>query len=576
RGAAATAVDPTLAVQSVAVAPGDNIGSDASRVVTVGFAAPVALPAGTYRVSVVFGAPDGARTRASFVATDGEPGVGTVETSTDGRRWTSTGATDATLEADALRITAPVGATGPGLGLWVEAQIGDDPADRSQSPVFSLDALLGRNTAGALPAAGVGTLTAGASTEPQANAGTLAVAEPVTIPGAPPTLTVDEHLTVTETEPVPATLAGQPVVNAIDEITFMPGYSPDGTVPAVVQINRTTGTIRALRGTSGLPTDRTGDGSFVVQGLAVPPPTPSATAPATVVLDLDAVAEALDLPLDPDGLGLGLRRKLTLADGRDVVGSPTMATLVWYETASPTAPPDTVAPSGTESTDSSSGSSSAGVGLAVAGAVGLALAALIVVLVVRRRRAAAVDRWLDEYDPVVPPDEDVDPTGEATSAPARVHAAAVAAPAPEARSASEVTIDAPPVIVLDEPAPPPGPDAPPEPEPEAEIPPRPETDPVPETESEGEPETESATESEGEPEPEPEAETELDDHRRSPADALASLEAQVSALTERVDRLPDPHLARPGDRPGDQLGDRPADEPDRAAPTDGQPNDGPS
>ncbi len=238
RAAAASAVDPALAVQSVAVAAGDGVGSEASRVVTVGFAAPVALPSGTYRVSVVFGDPDGARTRASFLATDGEPTGGTVATSTDGRRWTSSGATDATLAVDSLRITAPVGAADPGQGLWVEAAIDDDAARRSQSPVFALDALLGRNTAGALPAATTGTLTTG----------TPLVADPLAIPGPPPTLTVDAHLTVTETEPVPDTIAGQPVVNAIDEITFMPGYTPDGAIPAVVQINRTTGTVERAAG----------------------------------------------------------------------------------------------------------------------------------------------------------------------------------------------------------------------------------------------------------------------------------------------------------------------------------------
>ncbi|MGZ4760716.1 MAG: hypothetical protein ACXV95_16770, partial [Acidimicrobiales bacterium] len=36
RVAAATALDPALAVQSVAVAPGDGVGSEVSRVVTVG------------------------------------------------------------------------------------------------------------------------------------------------------------------------------------------------------------------------------------------------------------------------------------------------------------------------------------------------------------------------------------------------------------------------------------------------------------------------------------------------------------------------------------------------------------
>jgi fused signal recognition particle receptor len=52
----------------------------------------------------------------------------------------------------------------------------------------------------------------------------------------------------------------------------------------------------------------------------------------------------------------------------------------------------------------------------------------------------------------------------------------------------------------------------------------------------------SVSEPEPTPEPEPEAMPEPEpDHRpRSPQDALASFEAEVSALTDRVDRLPEP------------------------------------
>ena len=435
RVAAATAIDPVLAVQSVAVAAGTGVGSDAGRVVTVGFAAPVALPTGAYRVSVVFGDPSGARTRASFVARAGEPTGGTIETSTDGTRWTAAGATDATLDGDSLRITAAVGAADPGQGLWVEAQVGDDAARRSQSPVFSLDALLGRNTAGALPASTVGTLTTGTPT----------IAEPLAVPGPPPTLTVDTHLTVTETAPVPATLGGQAVVNALDEITFMPGYTPDGTIPAVVQINRTTGAISALRGTTGLPTDQTGDGSWIVQGLPAPPPTPSADAPSTVVLDPEATARALGLPLDPDGLALGLRRKLTLADGTDVITSPTMATLVWYEAASPTGPPETLAPTTTEArTDATTSSSSSTIALVGGVAVVVLLVLGAVVLVVRRRRAAAIDRWLDDFTPAEPRE----PATATAVASARVRAATVADPRAESRTEGGEDPREPPVVVV--------------------------------------------------------------------------------------------------------------------------------
>ncbi len=351
-------------------------------------------------------------------------------------------------------------------------------------------------------------------------------------------------------------------------------------------------------------------------GLGTPPAVASPTAPAVVVLDLADVATALDLPLDPEGLGLGLRRKMTLADGTDVVSSPTMATLVWYETASPTGPLETLAPSTTEARAEPAGSSS---GTSVGLLVGVAVVALLaiggVVLVVRRRRSAAVDRWLGEYTP----DEPGDPAIAASMASARVHAASVAGPGPGPESHPEAdadpdpgpgpqrepgrapaepgdprtidgiprtgpapieppmidapavgladptemrTIDAPAVVApvpVDDPltASPDEPDQPDEPhqvepdadEPNGDEPYEPDTDEQT-ADADAEPDTgERGADADADATNQPDGDGPIG--RRSPADALAFLEAEVSALSDRVDRLPDrrddptPHAPEP-------------------------------
>jgi hypothetical protein len=587
---AAAAVDPSLATQSVAVATGDGVG--ANRVVTVWFASPVTLPDDDYRVSVVVEAPDGTQTRASFHAADGQPTGGSVETSTDGRRWTDAGATPATIDGAALQITAPVAEpTAAGGTLRLDAQLGSDEAERSTSPAFSLDALLGRHEGGALPATTVGMVVPAPDATSTAAPDVPPMAEPVALPGPPPTLTVDSNLTVTETAPVPATLAGRAVVNAIDEITFMPGYTADGTAPAVVQINRTTGAVAALTGTSGLPVDRTGDGSFVTEGLTVDPAKPpSPDAPARVVLDLAAVTEALDLPVDPAGLGIGLRRKLTLDDGRDVVGVPTMATLVWYETASPTpAPgPEQAAPATEDESDAAASSSGAATALAVGLAVvAVAAIALVVGAMVRRRRAAAIDQWLhDDQDPDPDPDPPMPrpasrsaPTTAspaATRPPPATTAAATATPEPEPEprpsspsegptDAAELQTDADrPDASIDptDPTDPTGTDHTADPDhtagtdhpadPDDTADPADPDDPA-DTDHTADPDDaahppdgeagadhdESTTASTEPPDSPPDPTEEATGTTRSPADALAMFEAEVDALTQRVDRLPD-------------------------------------
>ena len=222
-----------------------------------------------------------------------------------------------------------------------------------------------------------------------ASASTSASGTPVAFGTAVPTLTVDNQaLIVTDPAAAPTKVAGQAVTTVVDEVTFMPGYTPSGTVSGVVQIDRTAGTIRALSGSTGLPEDRTGSGSWVVEGLAAPPA--SSTAPVTVTLDLAGVTKALGVPLDASGTGLGLRRKVTLADGSVVVGLPVTATVGWFQTAAVPieAPPGTLALE-VAASDATGATSNAVPALVAAGVVVVVLVVVALVFMVRRRRRVA-------------------------------------------------------------------------------------------------------------------------------------------------------------------------------------------
>jgi len=371
----AGSTEPALAIQMAAAADATGVGSDGSRSVTVTFAAAFALPAGAYRVSVVVGDPVGDRTRASFTSSAGVE-AGTVETSADGIRWTAAGATRATFAADSVLIDVPVTTSMVNPALWVEAQIDDDPARLSGSPAYALDAFLGRVTDGLLPAT--------AWAEPAVAPGGL---QPtgvpiVAVPGAPPTVSVvNRALVVDETDRVPAVIAGQAVVGAGDDVTFMPGFTPSGAIPSAVHIDRSTGAIATLKGIGGLPDDVSGDRSWLIQGL--PPGDPGA--PAKVVIDLEGVATVLGLPLgDAAALGIGLRRTFTLADGSTITGASVLGALDWFQRAVvPEEPaPSSIAPGG-PATSSSSLDRTRPLLIAVGVVFALGLTAL---LLTRRRR----------------------------------------------------------------------------------------------------------------------------------------------------------------------------------------------
>jgi hypothetical protein len=376
--------DPALAIQTVAAGEGSGVGSGGTRRVTVGFASSFTLPTESYRVSVVWGNPGGPQTRASMVSSAGTTS-GVVETSTDGRSWTDAGATTATFGDDSVAIDASLGEASDGAGLWVQAQLGKTTTRLVTTPVFSLDAALGRTSDGGLSATSWGSPDVAAGTEATNSA-------PVAFGTAAPTLSVDnKSLIVDDPAPAPTKLDGQAVTGVVDEVTFLPGYTPSGTVSGVVQINRTAGTIRALSGATGLPEDRTGGGSWIATGIAAPPA--SFAAPVTVTLDLQGVTTALGIPLDPNGTGLGLRRKVTLADGTVVVGLPVTATVGWFQTAAvpSEAPPGTLAPEVASTSETASGTSTSIVPLLAAAAVAavLVVVAVAFLLMARRRRRLA-------------------------------------------------------------------------------------------------------------------------------------------------------------------------------------------
>ena len=179
-------------------AEGDGIGSETSRVVTVGFAAPVdaagrRLPGvGGVRRSRREPGP-GPRSRRK----DGEASGGTVETSTDGAALDGGGRDRGHPRRRlAAHHRARSGGADPGQGLWVEAQIGDDAGTVDRSRRCS------RSTRcwGATPQ---GRCRPRPSAPPPRARRSWPIRWPS--PDPPPTLTVDDHLTVTETEPVPAT-----------------------------------------------------------------------------------------------------------------------------------------------------------------------------------------------------------------------------------------------------------------------------------------------------------------------------------------------------------------------------------
>jgi hypothetical protein len=388
----AGSTEPALAVQWAAAGDPAGVGSDRTRPVTVTFAAAFALPAGAYRVSVVVGDPTGARTRASFTSSAGVE-AGTVETSSDGTRWTAAGATRATFSSDSVLIDVPVagattstttttGSSAAARAIWFEAQIDGDPARLSRSPAYSLDAFLGRVTEGRQPAT--------AWAEPAVPPGGLRPADAavVAIPGAPPTVSVDNRaLVVDETERVPAEIAGQAVVGAGDDVTFMPGFTPSGATPVAVHIDRTTGAIAILAGQSGLPSDLSGDRSWLLTGLPATDP----GAPTKVVIDLEGVASAMGLHIsDAEALGLGLRRTFTLADGSTVVGASVLGTLDWFQQAA--VPKDAAASSLVPAPASSSSSSVDRSRIALIGAGVVVVLAMIVLVLVRRRRQRRRDR----------------------------------------------------------------------------------------------------------------------------------------------------------------------------------------
>lgn len=499
-----TGQPPELSIDSFYA---DSDDASGAVVFAVQFAEPFAEPSDSFRAAVVVGDPLGARVRASYVSVDGR-GAGRVEQGTaqgDEVTWTDAGPTTASFDPSGLAlITVPVNTVSPASGVWVEAAAGAYPNVQAVvSSVFSYDLLVGRGPAGTLAAGPWVTVTpgrAGPAVGAFAPGSEKAAHQRLSGPG--PTLSlINRGLTLTTSERPPAQVSGARVTQAVDYVRLAGGANQvaGGLMPSI-SVDRTTGVVQLLDA-SGAPVPGNGQ-PWLVQGLPAGDP----GAPTTLTFDLEAVATALGLPIGPTTTALGVERVLQLDGGRVAVAPAILGTQAWFDAAS-------VEGAGTVDSTSTSTSARRPVVFAAIGLAAVLAIAVVVVLALRRRRSARRRRELDEWDFVHPEGEPVrpaEPRPEPVVAP-------VAAPEPVVEPVPERVPE-------------------PEPEPEPTRPP----EPVAEPSLAPEPEPSLAPEPEPEPEPAPAPEPSMASRRtRSPAEALAALEAELDALGARVDRLGD-------------------------------------
>jgi len=508
-----TGQPPELSIDSFYADSDDKSGS---VVFAVQFAGPFSEPSDSFRASVVVGDPLGSRSRASYVSVDGR-GAGRVEQGVvqgDEVIWQDAGPTTASFDPSGLAlITVPVNTISTGTGVWVEAAAGAYPSVQAVvSPVFSYDLLVGRGPEGTLAAGPWATITPGRA-GPTVSVYTPGSDKPTyqRLAGPGPTMSlINRGLTLTTSERPPAQVSGARVTQAVDYVRLAGGANQvAGGQLASISVDRTNGSVQLLDA-SGAPVSGGGQ-PWLVQGL--PPGDPAA--PTTLTFDLEAVAAALGLPIGPTTTALGVERVMQLDGGRVAASPAVLGTTAWFDAASVG---DGAATLDTATTTSSRRP----VVLAAAALVAVLLIVLVVGLVLRRRRSVRRRRELDEWDFVHPEGEPV-PAAAPAARSTRVLAAGrlveaepvveqVPVPAP-------VVEPAPPAAAPEPPVPePPAPELIVEPEPPVPEPPAPEliVESVPESAPVGPPR-----------------------RPRSPAEALAALEAELDELGARVDRLGD-------------------------------------
>lgn len=460
----------------------------------VGFAAAFQVPTRDYRVSVLVGDPNAHQVRASFVA--GQP-TGRVEQG-DGTTWAAPAPTVATPTASGtVEIAVPVAGLPPGSAVWTEAEAGTGDAHKlTTSPYFSYDSLVGKVADGKLGSSTWGWVN---STQFGRVAGTV----PTPDRGVVLSL-VNQGLSLTYLDPAPAKLMGSQISGIFDYIQIAPGVSRTGRNSDFILVDRVTGAVKLFDGSVTPAADVSSKSNWLVQGL----PEGNPGAPATLSFDMSAVAEALGISLSADGVALGVDRVFALPDGRSLTSAGVLGTIGWFNQAAATAPasvaPTTSMSVATDPADASSSSGRTSLIAGVAAGVGV-LMVIVLALGSRRRRVRREAEVASEF--------------------------AWDQPTSRAESATEHEPEAEPVLEFEVEA-----EVEPEAEPELEIEVAPEARPAITDEEAAEPEL-------AEPElAEPElAEPELAEGRsrqgRSPDDVLAALDAELSDISQRLDRL---------------------------------------
>lgn len=398
--------------------------------VVVRFKGPFTLPPGTYRVAVVVGDPFGARMRATLVSKD-KVTSGEIELEdAAGRR--PLGPTNALFDPSGVVVVGvPLASAPSGDAVWVEITDNAGTVPDAVSPMFSRTALFGGAEPGLLPSSRFGrtTTTNGA-----------AGGEAVALPAGPVVSVVNEGITVDYREPAPAELLGQPVTEVVDSLQIAPNFDNGAVVTDFVRINRTDGSIGLYDGNAPTPVDVGGDGSWVAQGLPTPP-----TSSGQVVLDLKAISTLLGFTPDAERTAFGVSRSITLADGRIVTAGPTLATLGWFEAATP--PPATVPPEAQTTTGTADGSSQNLPILLAAGAGVLVVLGIVIVVIVRRRRSDDIDwiaRAAAEEGATPGPEDTFEPSPSSASSAAEVPV--VEAPPTAETPVAEVSPEVAPVV----------------------------------------------------------------------------------------------------------------------------------
>ncbi len=352
--------------------------SDDGITFAVNFASPFEIPSGDYKVSVVIGDPNGARTRYVFSA--GENG-GTVQ-KRDGDRWAVMEGTkvDASVPG-VISVLAPKTDVPDSSVVWVEVEKGKGAElQTAVSPYFDYKGL----TLG-LPKATMVSSPVGWMRSPEGQR----LPEAVAVPGAGVTISSDKQtLVATYADAVPDSLAGSPVTGAVDHIRIATGSVATTATAPEIQIDRMSRSVKLVSSSGEVVTDGSDQAAWMGEGFPAEDPAGSVTLRIFIHDAATALGTSLEYT-DLNSLALGIDRSFQLENGNVVTATGVLATLGWFafDPPAPSTTTTTEEPPAVEVTAQQETSSSGGRTLLVVGIATVFVVALIAVgsILLRRR-----------------------------------------------------------------------------------------------------------------------------------------------------------------------------------------------